>query len=258
MKAEGERPEYRKMNDDEKLADSFLRETMGEDVVFEPDGNVPPDFLVDGELAVEVRRLNHNYTNSGKTEGLENTTEALSRIVTEVSSSFRSEEKQDCYYLQLRYHRPVKFRKKIKQELKRQLEDFLDNPIWPKTIKLSANLSVVVMGKAGSRGQDAFHLGMWSDYDAGGRDDVVYLANINHAINEKSSKISRAPEEYTRWWLILVDRIGLYQVMDDIDLDDIAKDKTWERVIVIHPHTAKAILIRDSKHNGFNRKYPTT
>jgi len=27
------------------------------DVIYEPDGNVPPDFLVEGRSAVEVRRL---------------------------------------------------------------------------------------------------------------------------------------------------------------------------------------------------------
>ena len=41
-------------------------------VVYQPDGNVPPDFLVGGRIAVEVRRLNENeLTESGGFRGLE-------------------------------------------------------------------------------------------------------------------------------------------------------------------------------------------
>ena len=42
------------------------------DIVFEPDGNVSPDFVVNGKIAIEVRRLNQHYSDkSGKPEGLE-------------------------------------------------------------------------------------------------------------------------------------------------------------------------------------------
>lgn len=48
------------MNPTEALALSYLKSvTLGE-VVHEPDGNIPPDFPVDGRVAVEVRRLNQN------------------------------------------------------------------------------------------------------------------------------------------------------------------------------------------------------
>lgn len=30
-------------------------------VQYEPDGNIPSDFLLDGNTAIEVRRLNQNY-----------------------------------------------------------------------------------------------------------------------------------------------------------------------------------------------------
>lgn len=48
------------MKKDEIKAKIFL-ESIGfpvDDIIYEPDGNIPPDFLVKPSLAIEVRRLN--------------------------------------------------------------------------------------------------------------------------------------------------------------------------------------------------------
>jgi hypothetical protein len=51
------------MDYSEKVAMNHLRFRGHHDVLYEPDGNVPPDFLVDRRIAVEVRRL--GQTDSG-------------------------------------------------------------------------------------------------------------------------------------------------------------------------------------------------
>ncbi|MEZ4719401.1 MAG: hypothetical protein R2851_25450 [Caldilineaceae bacterium] len=50
------------MDDSERKAyeDTFAAQGF-ENVVYEPDGNIPPDFLVDERIAIEVRRLNQNF-----------------------------------------------------------------------------------------------------------------------------------------------------------------------------------------------------
>ena len=45
----------------EALVETYLKGLGQIDVHYELDGNVPPDFLVDGRIAVEVRRLNQNH-----------------------------------------------------------------------------------------------------------------------------------------------------------------------------------------------------
>ena len=45
-----------KMDRSEQVAMKHLLFCGFSTVVYEPDGNVPPDFLVDGSIAVEVRR----------------------------------------------------------------------------------------------------------------------------------------------------------------------------------------------------------
>lgn len=65
-------PTSNRMDASEALVARYLRSLGFLDVVYEPDGNVPPDFLVEGRIAVEVRRLNQNVLREdGRPEGLE-------------------------------------------------------------------------------------------------------------------------------------------------------------------------------------------
>jgi hypothetical protein len=68
------------MKPEEKLAAAYLRHLGYVDVVHEPDGNVTPDFLVDGRIAVEVRRLNQNFHSKRGYEGLEIAEMSLKKI----------------------------------------------------------------------------------------------------------------------------------------------------------------------------------
>ena len=56
------------MNKDEELAKKYLVFEGFRNIKFEPDGNIPPDFLCDSNIAVEVRRLNKfiNYSDTQK------------------------------------------------------------------------------------------------------------------------------------------------------------------------------------------------
>ena len=59
------------MDKSEEVANSYLVHLGFESIVFEPDGNVPPDFLVDARIAVEVRRLNQNEVTESGFQSLE-------------------------------------------------------------------------------------------------------------------------------------------------------------------------------------------
>ncbi len=55
------------MNREEKITENYLKSLDYRDVVFEPDGNISPDFSIDDRIAAEVRRLNqHFFTEDGK------------------------------------------------------------------------------------------------------------------------------------------------------------------------------------------------
>lgn len=59
------------MDDTEKIVRSHLAHQGFTDIIYEPDGNVPPDFLLNGAIAVEVRRLNQHFNTGSIMEGLE-------------------------------------------------------------------------------------------------------------------------------------------------------------------------------------------
>jgi len=44
------------MDSSERIVYEYLSSQGFSDVAYEPDGNVPPDFLLNGRIAVEVRR----------------------------------------------------------------------------------------------------------------------------------------------------------------------------------------------------------
>jgi len=61
------------MTPDEEIAHRYLERLQLGEIQLEPDGNVTPDFLVDKRIAVEVRRLNQNWRDGERPEGLEET-----------------------------------------------------------------------------------------------------------------------------------------------------------------------------------------
>lgn len=66
------------MNASERLALAYLHGLALGPVEFEPVGNIPPDLVVGGRIAVEVRRLNQNHVQAdGTAQGLEELSLAL-------------------------------------------------------------------------------------------------------------------------------------------------------------------------------------
>lgn len=59
------------MDASEAVVEKLLKHMGFQSVVYEPDGNTPPDFLADGRVAVEVRRLNQNHDSGDGKRGLE-------------------------------------------------------------------------------------------------------------------------------------------------------------------------------------------
>ena len=59
------------MKPDEELVHPYLVRLGLGPVVHEPEANKPPDFLINGSIAVEVRRLNQNKITENGYEGLE-------------------------------------------------------------------------------------------------------------------------------------------------------------------------------------------
>src|SRR5690349_5917728 len=70
------------MDTSEELVKAYLRHLGFSHIEYEPDGNVPPDFLAEKRVAVEVRRLNQNEITGSGFRALEEPTIPLSMKAT--------------------------------------------------------------------------------------------------------------------------------------------------------------------------------
>lgn len=229
------------MDSAEKIAESYLKKIF-DNVIFEPNGNIPPDFIADNKIAVEVRRLNENYFKGSKVIGLEKDRIKLSNSFTKICAEFNTDFAEQCYWIILQYERPIDKIKILNKSLKVALINFLSSPSTPKTIQIGKNFSIQIC-KAPTQTKQKFRIGGYSDQDSAGWVHEIYTDNINHAIQEKTTKIAAHKSKYKNWWLVLVDQL---EFLDEYDkpsvIKNLKKNDTWDQVLVIHPHTGSEII----------------
>ena len=218
----------------EKHAQRFLSH-RGHATVYEPDGNVAPDFLVDGRIAVEVRRLNQNHRAAdGRVEGIEQALRSLTAKVKQVAYALPGPE-GESWFIGIDFRRPVENWRTLHPKIKRGLQAFIDKPHRaPTEVDINPNLTISFF-QASRPHPTFFVMGGVMDEHAGGWLIEELATNIDICIAEKSQKVDRA--KYKEWWLILVDRTGLGFCEDD-DYPDlrrsIAGSGAFDKVIFLH------------------------
>ncbi|HTX78702.1 MAG TPA: hypothetical protein VMC62_03500, partial [Longilinea sp.] len=142
------------MNDDEKHAFKYLKTGFGENVAFEPDGKVPPDFVGNSTIAVESRRLNKHFFEKGQSEGLEQLSIPLVNATNEVLRSFDSQYKGDTYFVSIKYKRPLKVHQ-AKVDMLNALTNFLEfgELDLPCTLETNSNVKLTIYSSQSVNGR---------------------------------------------------------------------------------------------------------
>lgn len=225
------------MNNDEKAVNKFLKSIYGENVIFEPIPNSTPDFVINENIAIEVRRLNQNFKYKDNTEGLENLAFPLFAIFRNVLSSFDSFYKEKSYWVSIHYRRPIIInRQNIEKKMKIALQNFLSlhEPNLPFEIFVTENIYFSLAFSEPVSGR-TFRPSGSLDFDAGGWLIPVYSENIKNCISEKSKKIQKNLNLFNHWWLLLVDHIGWG--LDHNEIEEVFKlvgnTDYFEKVIII-------------------------
>lgn len=228
------------MNNDEKIAEAYLKKNYS-NVVYEPDGNVPPDFSVNGTIGVEVRRLNQQHRNNGSAKGLEEQSIPLKSAIETELSKYPKDCKGNNYWLALRYERDIGKLKEIKKNVQLAIQAFQNqNESIPFKYNLSDRVVLEFIAKASNLSQK-YKMGLDLDQDSGGWIVNLYVQDTMHCIKEKEKKIELYKSKYKSWWLLLIDHINF---MDSSDRADIIKgislSSSFDRVIVVkHDGTAQ-------------------
>lgn len=222
------------MDEAEQRAADYLRAQGYGQVVFEPDGNIPPDFCFDGKVAVEVRRLNQTFAD----EGLNELAIPLSQRLKTILASFGQPVDGRSWYVFWRFKRPLPPWRTLRKEIQRALEEFRSRGTRDDHVNLAVTQGLDLrLAVATAAHKEMFVPGGYTDRQSGG----FLLAEMERCIQdhvaEKTLKIAPYRSRYSEWWLILVDFIGYGLDSFDQEMfhDQVAIQHQWDKLIIIAP-----------------------
>lgn len=218
---------------EELTAETYLRALRIGDVIFEPRGNIAPDFLVGKDIAVEVRRLNQNYLSGGQVKGIEEDSIPLAAKVKKVLHGWPEPagvpHDETWFIGHTIYNRPLDPWTEIRSRLEHFLTDFYYGDRQPHTeVRLTKTFGVHAI-KASKRLATFYRLAGYSDHDAGGWVRAELTKNVTLCIEDKREAL-RSLSAYRERWLLLIDHIG-YGHHEDFTV----KRGGWDRIILISP-----------------------
>lgn len=194
------------MKPDEKIAYDFLSSNFKGKIQYEPIPNSPPDFLLKGNIAVEVRRLN-KYVFSENIEDKYYKIKSMFRSITDELNIKTDYDKS--YLVSVIYNRPIKLTKKDRKGIIKLLSDSsLDTGLNNK-IFYSENLSFNIK-QAKTKMDVKFKLVSFHDKDKGGFPSREKYESLKIILSEKEGKIKSNFDQFNIWWLILIDHIDPY------------------------------------------------
>ena len=224
------------MKKEEHIAEQYFKSKGFEHITYEPDGNIPPDFLLDNQIAVEVRRLNQHLKLKGESAPLEDLEFDLIPRFIRLLKSYENHVFERSSFVNIEFSRPIPSSKEVVKKIKSTLDEHLNKITETRSYQITKNVKIEVF-PASNRLSSPFNLGIQSDNDSGGFVVGNIYESLKLIVAEKHRKIEPYRNRYNRWWLALVDYIGF-----GIDQNDVSQLKetldfsyAFERIIFISP-----------------------
>lgn len=222
------------MDDSETIVMQFLQQQGYSNIVYEPDGNVTPDFLINGTIAIEVRRLNLNtHINGiigGKTQLYHNLYNWLERLGSPV--------KKESLLLEFRCNEKVLPWPDLSRDLQHVLSVFAEKADnTQKILYKSPNAVLSYIGKTGRPQPSQFVLQSFIQLPGDAPVFQQLMAeNIRYCMEEKARKTYKKRRKYEQWWLALVDHAGF----DPGDMNESvmqallpSQQREWDKLLVL-------------------------
>lgn len=203
-----------------------------DDAIYEPDGNVPPDFSCKG-IAIEARRLNQH---DGDGRGLDVSAIPLAMKFRRVLESM-GPPGDSSWFVTYRYRRPLEHWAKLRPKIEDALKGFVGASGGPVSLQVTENFALR-LGKSDRPLETRYVFGGYSDHDAGGWIVSELIRNLNIVIPEKSDKVARFRGKYQQWWLALVDHIANAR-LDRAEIEllrhHVVRPPSWAKIILLNP-----------------------
>ncbi|MCK9401648.1 MAG: hypothetical protein M0Q51_16890 [Bacteroidales bacterium] len=219
------------MKQDEKLAYRYLESQGYKSIEFEPNGiSTPPDFLIENNIAIEVRRMNKHIKNRPIEEiecGFVHRFEKLLQELDNPSLPY-------SIAVALRYKRPIKLSKDLFESLKQSISSSTVNELFGQEILFNTQISYELY-KGKGRAEDTYRLCSISDKDKGGIVQDARYEALKICIEDKTQKLQKLKNNYKELWLILVDDI--FSRVDNTTQQDFQRfpeiKSIFKRIIII-------------------------
>ncbi len=228
------------MDESERIAERYLKSAGFGEVKYEPDGNVPPDFLVDGRIAIEVRRLNQNHEcTTGKAKGREEVFIPFFRGLEQYLPTIAPSQGRGSWYVVPCFSRPLEKWPVLRQKINAALLEFARAPSKkPSPIHITPHLELLLDGPTEKFYPGLFVLGAALDEDQGGGVLSEVLRNLAICVPEKQAKVAAYRAKYPEWWLVLTNHIGHTLTPEDQcrirDLFQVSN--TFDKIILVNRH----------------------
>jgi hypothetical protein len=226
----------------EQLVARWLVSRGHRSIVHEPDGNTPPDLLVDGRIAVEVRRFTQVRDLQGHIESLAETTIPLVHgLLSELRRCGPPTDGQS-WFVFLSFRGSLSW-SSVRSRVRSHLETFSpQNPSDLFRIQLSDRVSLSFCS-AGEQLDHRFVLGGYSDHEAGGWVVAELIKSMRILVAEKSRKVADFLRNYPEWWLVMVDTTSL-----GLSAEDFARGQQhfpekglWSKIILLNGSCTSAL-----------------
>jgi len=223
------------VDETEAHVDRLLRHLGYSDIAYEPDGNVPPGFLIDRKIAVEVRRLNQNFESDGIVQGLEEIAVPIWQTVKRLAMSLGPPTKGVSWFIGVSFRRPLPPSKRLRTEILAALVDFQSGR-KEGPVELFDGQIELEFFRASKAHTTFFVMGSQIDDDSGGWIMGEMSKNIRICIDQKSKKVTEFKFKYENWWLVLVDLIS--GGLDESDRCELRRDfvgqKGWQKILIVN------------------------
>lgn len=198
------------MKSDEKIVEKYLKSIGFIDIKYEPDGNIPPDFVVPGDIAIEATRLNQFHEINGELKPLDDISYSLTDRVVSLCKSYEGCGHTRSAFLSFYFSRPLSKRSMghIISEIKNILDANIHKLDQQHEYKISEQFKIKLT-PAAKMYESAYKLGSPNDMDSGGYVVSEIYKSLNVILKKKTETIAPYRNKYNKWWLALVDYIGL-------------------------------------------------
>lgn len=235
------------MKREEKIANDYFISEGFNKILYEPDGNIPPDFLLNDSIAVEVRRLNQHLKRQKNPIPLEELEFKLMPRIRNLLKSISAPEINSSAFLTISYGRPLKVDKKLLQDINNILHEHIQFIKEKREYNIRENLKIRIWPTK-RKLSGIYEIGIQSDHDSGGFIVGEIYRSLNIIIEEKVLKIKPYQKKYNDWWLLLIDHMGFG--LDDQEINQLKslslENHSFKKIIILPPYDYKKTVIIDT------------